>query len=128
MLKEYLNKPEVIEIKNYLLLSYSIVVKAKQLLLFLTGLWLSKETANFLRKGWAHSGDKGYFDINENVFVVGRYKELIKYRNNHVANSVQTFSPSVHITVCYNFKYCRLFQITWKSILLHIQLYMTPQW
>ncbi|XP_046459255.1 4-coumarate--CoA ligase-like isoform X1 [Daphnia pulex] len=40
-----------------------------------------EETANFLRNGWAHTGDKGYYDDKERVFVIGRYKELIKYRN-----------------------------------------------
>ncbi|EFX78400.1 hypothetical protein DAPPUDRAFT_320528 [Daphnia pulex] len=40
-----------------------------------------EETANFLRDGWAHTGDKGYYDDGERVFVIGRYKELIKYRN-----------------------------------------------
>nr|CAH0109907.1 unnamed protein product [Daphnia galeata] len=43
-----------------------------------------KETADFIRGGWAHTGDKGYYDKKEHVFVLGRYKELIKYRNAHV--------------------------------------------
>ena len=43
-----------------------------------------QETANFLRDGWAHTGDKGYYDDKENIFVLGRYKELVKYRNMHV--------------------------------------------
>ncbi|XP_046656300.1 4-coumarate--CoA ligase 1-like [Daphnia pulicaria] len=43
-----------------------------------------KETAEFIRGGWAHTGDKGYYDEKEHVYVIGRYKELIKYRNIHV--------------------------------------------
>lgn len=34
--------------------------------------------------GWLRTGDRGYFDADENVFVTGRYKELIKYRLAHV--------------------------------------------
>lgn len=34
--------------------------------------------------GWARTGDKGYYDDNENLFIIGRYKELIKYRMAHV--------------------------------------------
>ncbi|XP_045026150.1 4-coumarate--CoA ligase 3 isoform X2 [Daphnia magna] len=54
----------------------------------LTG-YLNKpeETANFLREGWAHTGDKGYYDENEQVFIVGRYKELIKFRNLNILPS-----------------------------------------
>ncbi|XP_057377827.1 uncharacterized protein LOC130699600 [Daphnia carinata] len=54
----------------------------------LTG-YLNKpeETANFLREGWAYTGDKGYYDDNEQVFIVGRYKELIKFRNINVLPS-----------------------------------------
>merc|ERR1712137_529652 len=43
-----------------------------------------KATAEFMQDGWCHSGDRGYYDINEHVFVIGRYKELIKYRMAHV--------------------------------------------
>ncbi|XP_059350203.1 uncharacterized protein LOC130686001 isoform X2 [Daphnia carinata] len=54
----------------------------------LTG-YLNKpeETANFLREEWAHTGDKGYYDDNEQVFIVGRYKELIKFRNLNILPS-----------------------------------------
>ena len=37
-----------------------------------------QETADFIRGVSAHTGDKGYYDEKEHVFVLGRYKELIK--------------------------------------------------
>jgi len=43
-----------------------------------------KATAEAIKDGWFHTGDKGYYDTNENVFVVGRFKEMIKYRMAHV--------------------------------------------
>lgn len=43
-----------------------------------------KETANMMRQGWSHTGDKGYYDQDENVFIIGRYKECIKYSIYHV--------------------------------------------
>jgi len=43
-----------------------------------------KATAEFIQDGWCHSGDKGYYDTNEDIFIIGRYKELIKYRMSHV--------------------------------------------
>ena len=30
--------------------------------------------------GWFHTGDIGYYDDNECVFIVDRLKELIKYK------------------------------------------------
>jgi len=43
-----------------------------------------KATAETIRDGWFHTGDKGYYDNDENVFVIGRFKEMIKYRMAHV--------------------------------------------
>ena len=42
-------------------------------------------TAETIIDGWLHTGDQGYFDDDENLYVIGRYKELIKYRMAHVS-------------------------------------------
>jgi len=46
-----------------------------------------KATAETIKDGYIHTGDKGYYDDNENLFVIGRFKELIKYRMAHVVPS-----------------------------------------
>jgi len=51
------------------------------------------ETAKTVIDGWLHTGDKGYYDTDENVFVIGRYKELIKYRMAHVSTETGTRKP-----------------------------------
>ena len=47
-----------------------------------------------IRDGWCHTGDKGYYDSNENIFIIGRYKELIKYRMAHVL--IENRIPFIH--------------------------------
>ena len=46
-----------------------------------------EETQLMIRDGWCHTGDKGYYDADENIFIIGRYKELIKYRMANVVPS-----------------------------------------
>ncbi|EJY57325.1 AAEL017533-PA [Aedes aegypti] len=36
-------------------------------------------------EGWLHSGDTGYFDDEEDFFIVDRIKDLIKYKGFQVA-------------------------------------------
>jgi long-subunit acyl-CoA synthetase (AMP-forming) len=46
--------------------------------------WRLQETAELIRDGYCHTGDRGYYDTEGNVFIIGRYKELLKYRMAHV--------------------------------------------
>lgn len=36
-------------------------------------------------EGWLHTGDIGYIDDNDEIFIVDRLKELIKYKGFQVA-------------------------------------------
>src|SRR5438067_4461403 len=38
-------------------------------------------TAEVLKDGWLHTGDLGYFDTRENLFITGRMKEVIVLSN-----------------------------------------------
>ncbi|KAK7838153.1 4-coumarate--coa ligase-like 1 [Quercus suber] len=45
-----------------------------------------EETARTIdKKGWLHTGDIGFIDDQDNVFIVDRIKELIKYKGFQVA-------------------------------------------
>ncbi|XP_067007461.2 luciferin 4-monooxygenase isoform X1 [Anabrus simplex] len=39
----------------------------------------------FQTDGWTHTGDIGYVDDDGNIFVIGRIKDIIKYRGDHVS-------------------------------------------
>jgi len=45
----------------------------------------SKETlATIDSEGWLHTGDVGYYDRDNNFYIVDRLKELIKYKGYQV--------------------------------------------
>ena len=44
-----------------------------------------KATAETLKGGWLHTGDIGFYDKEENIFIVDRLKELIKVKGFQVA-------------------------------------------
>jgi len=45
------------------------------------------ETAQTIDKnGWLHTGDIGFIDDEENVFIIDRIKELIKYKGFQVSS------------------------------------------
>ena len=35
--------------------------------------------------GWLHTGDIGYYDDIEHLFIVDKLKDLIKFRGHHVS-------------------------------------------
>lgn len=45
-------------------------------------------------EGWLHTGDIAHYDEDEYFFIVGRLKELIKYKGFQVTNSQTYFSLS----------------------------------
>lgn len=55
---------------------------------FLSGYYNNKEeTARTIdKKGWLHTGDIGFIDDQDNVFIVDRIKELIKYKGFQVSS------------------------------------------
>lgn len=55
---------------------------------FLSGYYNNKEeTARTIDKnGWLHTGDVGFIDDQDNVFIVDRIKELIKYKGFQVSS------------------------------------------
>ena len=54
----------------------------------LSGYYNNKEeTARTIdKKGWLHTGDIGFVDDQDNVFIVDRIKELIKYKGFQVSS------------------------------------------
>ena len=46
-------------------------------------------------EGWLHTGDIAHYDEDEYFFIVGRLKELIKYKGFQVTTSQTYFSLSI---------------------------------
>ena len=44
-----------------------------------------KATSETIIDGWCHTGDIGYYDEEENVYIVDRLKELIKTKGLQVS-------------------------------------------
>ena len=50
------------------------------------GYWNAPDiTRSALRDGWLHTGDAGYRDADGDVFLTGRYKEMIRRRGENIA-------------------------------------------
>lgn len=54
-----------------------------------TGYYNKPEITNvaYDKDGWFHTGDIGYFDVDRNLFLCDRKKEMIKYRSYQIAPS-----------------------------------------
>ena len=60
-----------------------------------------EETAAILKDGWLHTGDQGYLDKKNRLFITGRKKELIVLSNGkninpeEIENRIQSLSPLI---------------------------------
>lgn len=52
-----------------------------------------------MQDGWCRSGDRGYYNTSEQIFVIGRYKELIKYRMAHVTRMMRVITSSMTLAL-----------------------------
>lgn len=66
---------------------YQIVNECKLCVSFSGYYKQEDETAQTIDKnGWLHTGDIGFIDDEENVFIIDRIKELIKYKGFQVSS------------------------------------------
>lgn len=80
------NEIEIYNVSHKLTIC-KIMIKLYKLFVFLLGYYKQvDETAQTIdNNGWLHTGDVGFIDDEENVFIVDRIKELIKYKGFQVS-------------------------------------------
>src|SRR5947208_9482163 len=65
-----------------------------------TGYWNAPEvTAATIKDGWLHTGDAGHRDREGDVFLTGRFKEMIRRRGENIAPAEVEDAPLAHPTV-----------------------------
>ncbi len=68
--------------------------RACVVIMFVIAGYLNNEKATnecITEDGWFLSGDIGYFDEENNLFIVDRFKELIKYKGFQVCMTLTEF-------------------------------------
>jgi acyl-CoA synthetase (AMP-forming)/AMP-acid ligase II len=64
------------------------------------GYWNAPEvTAATIKDGWLHTGDAGFRDQEGDVFLTGRYKEMIRRRGENIAPAEVEDALLAHPTV-----------------------------
>lgn len=83
-----------------------IVVKGDNVML---GYWKNPEaTAETLKEGWLHTGDRGYMDEDGYLYVMGRFKSLLigndgeKYSPEGIEEAIVEKSPFIWQLMLYN--------------------------
>lgn len=50
-------------------------------------------------EGWLHTGDIGYVDDDDEIFIVDRVKEIIKFKGFQVCNIHNIFNYHTHLII-----------------------------